>query len=171
MSLEGLSDEKISQWNKRLLHYASSSFSYAGEPEDLVQLVWMKILNNDNFDPEKANISYLYRTLSYVANDLYRRRIHELKEYSLEDPLLAIENTLVLDEPSPYDSCAYNETLHSLLEEIACLAPDYRDALVARGLADMSYNEIAEVFGIPLGIVKNRLFQARSVLKEHRRSV
>jgi RNA polymerase sigma-70 factor (ECF subfamily) len=49
---------------------------------------------------------------------------------------------------------------------VKCLPPAYRDLIVLRHGRDLSYDEIAEVTGLPLGTVKNRLFRAREMMRE-----
>ena len=46
------------------------------------------------------------------------------------------------------------------------LPPAYRDLILLRHSRDLSYDEIAEVTGLPLGTVKNRLFRAREMMRE-----
>ena len=52
---------------------------------------------------------------------------------------------------------------------IARLRPAYRGILLLRFAQELSYDEIAEVLGLPLGTVKIHIFRARAeLLKEMR---
>lgn len=52
-----------------------------------------------------------------------------------------------------------------LLDElIGMLPPDYREVIVLREFEELSYKEIAEIAGIPLGTVMSRLSRARGLL-------
>ena len=53
------------------------------------------------------------------------------------------------------------ELLNRLIAE---LPPDYRVVLILREMEDLSYREIAEVIGIPIGTVMSRLARARGLL-------
>jgi RNA polymerase sigma-70 factor, ECF subfamily len=55
------------------------------------------------------------------------------------------------------------ELVNRLIEE---LPPDYRMMLILREMEDLSYREIAEVAGIPIGTVMSRLARARGLLLE-----
>jgi RNA polymerase sigma-70 factor (ECF subfamily) len=55
------------------------------------------------------------------------------------------------------------EHLQGALEE---LPMEFREALVLRELEGLSYKEIAEVSGVPVGTVMSRLARARDRLKE-----
>lgn len=45
------------------------------------------------------------------------------------------------------------------------LGPEYREILVLRELEELSYKEIAEIVGVPLGTVMSRLSRARAQLR------
>jgi RNA polymerase sigma-70 factor (ECF subfamily) len=46
------------------------------------------------------------------------------------------------------------------------LRPEYRELVLLRHFAVLSYQEIAELKQMPLGTVKNKLFRAHSVLRK-----
>ena len=45
------------------------------------------------------------------------------------------------------------------------LPQPFREAVVLRDINDLSYREIAEVAGVPVGTVMSRLARARSMLR------
>ena len=49
------------------------------------------------------------------------------------------------------------------------LPPEFREVIVLRELEDLSYKEIAEVAGVPMGTVMSRLARARKLLLQHLR--
>jgi RNA polymerase sigma-70 factor, ECF subfamily len=49
---------------------------------------------------------------------------------------------------------------------LAALPEPYREAIVLRDINDLSYREIAEVVGAPIGTVMSRLGRARGMLRE-----
>ena len=58
------------------------------------------------------------------------------------------------------------ETLASALRSaVASLDPEFREVIVLRELQDLSYEEIAEIAGVPVGTVRSRLFRAREELR------
>jgi hypothetical protein len=50
--------------------------------------------------------------------------------------------------------------------QAAAIPEPFREALVLRDLEDLSYREVAEVTGVPMGTVMSRLARARRVLAE-----
>ena len=55
------------------------------------------------------------------------------------------------------------ETLERALDR---LAPEFREVIVLRELEGLSYKEISEVAGVPVGTVMSRLSRARGRLQE-----
>ena len=53
-------------------------------------------------------------------------------------------------------------TIHRL---VAALAEPFRETFVLREIHDLSYREIADVVGAPVGTVMSRLARARAMLR------
>ncbi|MBP6214087.1 MAG: sigma-70 family RNA polymerase sigma factor, partial [Pyrinomonadaceae bacterium] len=59
-----------------------------------------------------------------------------------------------------------NEWRNEIDAVVKCLPPSYRDLILLRHSRDLSYDEIAQITGLPLGTVKNRLFRAREMMRQ-----
>ena len=55
-----------------------------------------------------------------------------------------------------------SETLRGL---VASLPESFREVIVLREIDDLSYREIADIVGVPVGTVMSRLARARSMLR------
>jgi RNA polymerase sigma factor (sigma-70 family) len=75
--------------------------------------------------------------------------------------------TLAFDGPDPESEAAWASERRRLDEILARLPPDFREVLILREMEEMSYREIAEAIGAPVGTVMSRLARARGLLKEH----
>jgi RNA polymerase sigma factor (sigma-70 family) len=53
---------------------------------------------------------------------------------------------------------------------IGQLSPEHREILVLREFEQMSYEEIAQVLGVPRGTVESRLHRARGEMRERLKS-
>jgi len=51
-----------------------------------------------------------------------------------------------------------------LKRAVEALIPEYRDVLLLWALGDLSYKQIAEIVGVPIGTVMSRLYRARQQL-------
>ncbi len=68
--------------------------------------------------------------------------------------------------PSPVDTIATREHCELLRAEIERLDPLYREVLVMREFQNLSYEEVAEAVGVPVGTVRSRLHRARRDLRD-----
>ena len=60
-----------------------------------------------------------------------------------------------------------SERLEIVQSAIALLLPLYKTLITLYHYEELSYEEIAEITGLPLGTVKNYLFRARKSIKDH----
>ena len=67
---------------------------------------------------------------------------------------------------SPNDLLLRQEATQLLRQAVERLPPEFREVIVLRELEGLSYKEIANVAGIPLGTVMSRLARARERLEQ-----
>ena len=77
-----------------------------------------------------------------------------------------LDEDLAADGAGPEDSADAASRRRRLDAALALLPEDFREALVLREMEDMSYREIAEITGAPIGTVMSRLARARALLRE-----
>jgi RNA polymerase sigma-70 factor, ECF subfamily len=70
------------------------------------------------------------------------------------------------EDPAPLPPVSLDKkaTVEAVREAIEALPADFREALVLRELEGLSYKEISEVSGVPIGTVMSRLARARNQL-------
>lgn len=68
--------------------------------------------------------------------------------------------------PSPEDEVIQKTEADRLRRAIEAMPEPFREAIVLRELEDLSYAEIAEVSGVPIGTVMSRLSRGRSILAD-----
>ena len=68
------------------------------------------------------------------------------------------------EESGPEASALRREALSEVIAAMAELPPAYRAALTLRHMQQLSYQEVADTLGIPLGTVKTHLHRARAAL-------
>jgi len=59
-----------------------------------------------------------------------------------------------------------NELKEALWKALRSLKPQQREIIILKDFQEMSYKEIAETLGCPIGTVMSRLFNARQALKD-----
>ena len=85
---------------------------------------------------------------------------------------LAVEprEELAADEPDPEQQQLRRADAEALQKALDRLPAEFREVLVLRELEEMSYRQLAEILGVPMGTVMSRLARARKrllgILKE-----
>jgi len=69
--------------------------------------------------------------------------------------------------PDPETLLLHRRDAALLNELVSELPPLYREVLVLREMEELSYREISDVLGVPIGTVMSRLARARGLLKEN----
>jgi RNA polymerase sigma factor (sigma-70 family) len=77
------------------------------------------------------------------------------------------DQSLIVGDPDPETMVIQSQTRRQLNDLLAALPHDFREVLVLRELENLSYSEIAQVAGIPIGTVMSRLARARALMKEN----
>ena len=133
---------------------------------DLTQEVFIKVYNSlSRYRSEFKFSTWIYKIAHNAAIDYLRRR--SAREQTLSDEPggeraeVAVERRL-----SPEQESERNERCSEIELVVQTLPHAYRELIVLRHSNDLSYDEIAEVTGLPLGTVKNRLFRAREAMRE-----
>src|SRR6185312_9952842 len=67
---------------------------------------------------------------------------------------------------SPFDVAFDHEQANIIQAALDRINPVFRSAVVLRDVADLSYEEIAEILGVSLGTVKSRILRGREALRE-----
>ncbi len=135
--------------------------------EDLAQDSFVKAFRNlRSFDPTRKFSSWLFKIAHNTAIDHLRRRDPVPLSLDAAGP---DETDLLASVPDrraepPDRALGRADLAHCLERAVATLRPEYREAIVLRFTQDLSYDEIAEVMGLPLGTVKTHLHRARKEL-------
>lgn len=93
--------------------------------------------------------AYLFGIARNLSMSAWRRQKRD-RAYTLEDNHLSVEN----------ETAGSDERIAMVQETIASMPPLQREILDLRFTQDLSYSDIAEVLGIPVGTVRSRLHNA-----------
>ena len=71
------------------------------------------------------------------------------------------------EAPDPETEASWTSERRRLDAVLQRLPAEFREVLILREMEDMSYRQIADVIGAPIGTVMSRLARARALLKDH----
>ena len=142
------------------------------EAEDLVQDTYLRAFRAwEQYTPGTRCKSWLF---TICRNVFLRRRERDqrhdaiLRETTEDDPRAISREAPVFAasrDDDPEGEFFQSIVDDQVLEAIEELPEEYRMVVVLSDLEDLSYGEIAEVMGIPVGTVKSRLFRGRRQLQ------
>lgn len=134
---------------------------------DVTQEVFIKVYNSlSKYSSDYKFSTWLYRIAHNAAIDHIRRNNITAQSLETENDEGSFEMQLQSKAPNPEQERERSEWRTEIEVVVGCLPPAYRDLIVLRHSHDLSYDEIKDITGLPLGTVKNRLFRAREMMRE-----
>lgn len=159
----------VERYQGRLVNYLYRLLRDLAEAHDLAQDVFLKVYQAlDRYDPRYKFSTWLFRVAQNAAIDQIRRRRLRLTSLDRPGPEGEEERTWEFPsgDPNPYGDLRNRERGEAIQRAIDALPWEYRELIVLRHYAELSYEEIAGLKEMPLGTVKNKLFRGRQMLKK-----
>ncbi len=137
---------------------------------DLTQDVFIKVYHSlARYRSEYKFSTWIYRIAHNAAIDHLRRYGGGRAQTGTLDGEAdgeGYEKPFASSAPTPEQATEKAERRIVIEEIVQKLPPDYRELIALRHSHDLNYDEIAEVTGLPLGTVKNRIFRAREIMRQ-----
>ena len=137
------------------------------DAEDAVQECYLRALRHFDSYRGPAMKPWLLAILRNVCNAEFARRSKEEvpTDYSQDESLA--EEMPMWQEPqaSPEKMIVRQQDTATIRRLVAELPEPFREAIVLREMNNLSYQEIAQVAGVPVGTVMSRLARARAMLR------
>jgi len=139
----------------------------ASDAEDAVQECYLRALRHFDTFRGPAIKPWLFAILRNVCNGEFARRSRaactkdgETQEGESDVPLW--QEAAI----SPESEVLRQRDAKTVRRLVTELPEPFREAIVLREINDLSYREIADVIGVPVGTVMSRLARARSMLRK-----
>lgn len=160
-------DLLVRRYQERLVHSLEHLLSSREDALDIAQqaflLAWRKL---SSYRGESSFYSWLYRIAVNAAASHFRRptvsagsldQLHDVGGIELSDRRV----------PSgPGQSLEQDEEIQRVRQALQQVTEEFRQPLILREIEGFSYEQIAEILGIPSGTVRSRIFRARQELME-----
>ena len=161
-------DLLVLKYQGRIGALVSRYIADAGEVEDVTQEAFIKAYRAlSKFRGDSAFYTWLYRIAANAAkNHLVAKGRRPGADATIEDAEAFDDGGLVSETSSP-EAMAMGDELAAVVEQsLQALPEELRAALTLRELEGLSYDDIAEVLGCPVGTVRSRIFRAREAIDE-----
>ncbi len=175
MDNRGLEFQRIyGEYHPRILRYLTNMVG-EGEAEDLTQEVFVKVSKAlEDFRAESKFSTWLYRIATNTAVDKMRTRAFqgdtELGELDDSEEIEEKAAWAAEEITSSEQLLMQKEMYHCFMDYVKNLPASYRTIVVLAELEEFTNNEIAEILGLNLNVVKARLHRGRTKLIRELRS-
>ena len=144
------------QTRERVRAYMFCACSNTTDADDLAQECYVRALRNwDCFDGKGTRQAWLFAIARNTQVDWFRRRGREARLVACGEATHPRETSEpVIDE------------LEAIWKAVGGLGSEYQEAIHLRFAADLSYAEIAELLGVPIGTVRSRLHRGLKAVRE-----
>ncbi len=139
----------------------------SADAEDAVQECYLRALRHFDSYRGPAMKPWLLAILKNVCYaEFARRGKHEAPTDFSEDAPAAAEQPMWQEPQSTPEAALLRQQDDATIRRLVDALPGpFREAIVLREINDLSYQEIAEVAGVPVGTVMSRLARARAMLR------
>jgi RNA polymerase sigma-70 factor (ECF subfamily) len=127
------------------------------DAHDIAQETMFKALKNlHRYNDNWRFSTWLISIARNTCIDEFRKR----KRRSYDEPPEVVDTS-----PSPLELASQQRRAVRLNSALETIPPLYREVLILYHFEHLKYQEIADLLGIPIGTVMNRIFRARRKLR------
>ncbi len=151
--------EEVARDHGRFLY--SVAYRLAGNDDDAQDLVQESLIRVrrglERYEPGSLQ-GWLARIVTNVFLDEMRRRKRRPTDALPDDPGPVLP-------PAPAADQVYTGLSAEIQRALSALPDDFRVPVVLCDVSDLSYEQIAEATGVPIGTVRSRLHRGRRMLR------
>lgn len=164
---EAAFEELVRRYQRPIASYVYRMVGDYDAALDLTQEVFIKVYNSlARYRAEFKFSTWIYKIAHNTAIDHLRR--HTVRDHIMTSGTDGSRSEIAIESRrlTPEQESEREERRSEIESVVQSLPAAYRELIVLRHSHDLSYDEIAEVTGLPLGTVKNRLFRAREAMRD-----
>lgn len=165
--VEGSFEELVRRYQRPISAYVYRMVGNYESALDLTQEIFIKVYNSlERYRAEFKFSTWIYKIAHNAAVDHLRRTATREQSLVVGSDGDQFELPIESSRLSPEQESERRERRGEIETVVRSLPANYRELIVLRHSQDLSYEEIVEVTGLPLGTVKNRLFRAREIMRQ-----
>lgn len=165
--IDGSFEELVRRYQRPIAAYVYRMVGNYESALDLTQEIFIKVYNSLNrYRAEFKFSTWIYKIAHNAAVDHLRRTATREQSLVIGPEGDSFDLPLESGRLSPEQESEQKERRGEIEAVVRALPANYRELIILRHSQDLSYEEIVEVTGLPLGTVKNRLFRAREMMRQ-----
>lgn len=161
-------NELVNRYQARLHNFLFRYTKDHQDCEDLVQETFLRVHKSKHSYERIAKFStWMYTIALNLAKSLYKKkqRMHQVSihkdESNPDDQELHIEDSHILPDEMLHEKLC----MEQLEKALMALPDEFREVVMLRDLQQLSYEEVAEISGVPMGTVKSRINRGRAQIQ------
>ena len=153
----------VDKYQGRLYNSIVQVFGHR-DAEDITQDAFVKAFQNlDSFLGNSSFYTWLYRIAFNTAVSHFRKK-RPIK--SIEELQEAIGDHLANESNPPDELMERKERDEHIQRSLDFLKEEHKTILILREVERMPYETLADLFAVPVGTIRSRLYRARMALRE-----
>ena len=165
--VEGSFEELVRRYQRPISAYVYRMIGDYESALDLTQEIFIKVYGSlARYRPEFKFSTWIYKIAHNSAVDHLRRNGGRERSIVTGSDADQYDMPIESDSLTPEQESEREERRVEIETIVKSLPPAYRELIVLRHSQDLTYEEIVDVTGLPLGTVKNRLFRARELMRQ-----
>jgi RNA polymerase sigma-70 factor (ECF subfamily) len=158
----------VRKYQQPVLNYIGRMIGEREMALDFAQDVFVRAYTSlRSYEPQYKFSTWLFKIASNLVIDHWRKK--KIPTFSLSEPVGGDDDGLTLDipddEPSLIRKFEVAEVRQKIETALGRLPAPLRELFVWRHINGLSYEEMAEIKDMPLGTIKNRVYQAKEMMR------
>jgi RNA polymerase sigma-70 factor (ECF subfamily) len=160
----------VTKYHRKIIRLISRLVRDPAEVEDVAQDAFIKAYRAlPQFRGESAFYTWLYRIAVNTAKNYLAtqgRRPEASSDIDAEEAETFADGEQLRDINTPESMLHTRQVAETVNRAMEALPEELRTAITLREIEGLSYEEIAEAMGCPIGTVRSRIFRAREAIAE-----
>ena len=164
----------VTKYQRKIMNVVSRYVSNSGDIADVVQEVFISAYRFlPSFRNDSAFYTWLYRIAVNTAKNYLTSngRRSPGVEVDIDDAEQYDSGEALRDIASPERLLSSDQVRKTVVNALQSLPEDLRTVITLREIEGLSYEEIADVTGCPVGTMRSRIFRAREVIDNRLKAV
>jgi len=159
----------VQKYQQPLLNYIGRTVGRYELALELTQDVFIKTYSSlHSYHPRYKFSTWLYKIASNYIIDYWRKK--KIKAFSIDQQSEKEDSPPPIQVPSKetsiYEKYELSEIRRKIEIALKKIPPHLRELFVWKHINEFSYQEIAEIKDLPVGTIKNRVFQAKELIRK-----
>lgn len=161
-------NELVRRYEVRLHNFLFRYTQDHQDCEDLVQETFLRVHKSKHSYERIAKFStWMYTIALNLAKSLYKKKQRMYKvsihkdDSDPDDRELLLEDERILQDDALHEKLCMEQLEKALMQ----LPEEFREVVMLRDLQQLSYEEVTEITGVPMGTVKSRINRGRAQIQ------